>query len=158
MRIIGMDIHRVSAEVVSFLDGKVTRLGRVSMQKEELVAFAQKELTHDDHVVIEATGNATCVTELLSPYVDRVVIANPKQVHMIAHAKTKTEKRVAERQRNEVAEAEYANFTSAWRTRPASLTIRSVDNSSRPPCETFSTTSVSVSLPGGEKSRMTPRR
>ncbi len=91
MRIIGMDIHRVSAEVVSLLDGKTRRLGRVSMQKEELVAFAQKELTHDDHVVIEATGNATCVTELLSPYVDRVVIANPKQVHMIAHAKTKTD-------------------------------------------------------------------
>lgn len=91
MRIIGMDIHRVAAEVVSLLEGKITRLGRVSMQKEDLVAFAQKELTHDDHVVIEATGNATCVTELLSPYVDRVVIANPKQVHMIAHAKIKTD-------------------------------------------------------------------
>ncbi len=91
MRMIGMDIHRVSAEVVSFLEGKTARLGRVSMQKEELVAFAQKELTHDDHVVIEATGNATCVTELLSPYVVRAVIANPKQFHMIAHAKTKTD-------------------------------------------------------------------
>ena len=32
-------IHRVAAEVVSFLDGRITRLGRVSMQKEDLVAF-----------------------------------------------------------------------------------------------------------------------
>jgi transposase len=61
------------------------------MRREELAAFAQKELTHDDHVVIEATGNASAVTEVLSPYVDRVVIANPRQVHMIAHARIKTD-------------------------------------------------------------------
>lgn len=54
-------------------------------------AFARKELTHDDHVVIEATGNAAAVAEVLSPYVDRIVIANPKRVHMIAHAKVKTD-------------------------------------------------------------------
>jgi transposase len=42
-------------------------------------------------VVIEATGNAAAVVDVLSPYVDRVVIANPKQVRMIAHAKVKTD-------------------------------------------------------------------
>ena len=41
--------------------------------------------------MIEATGNAAAVAEVLSPYVDRIVIANPKQVHMIAHAKVKTD-------------------------------------------------------------------
>ena len=91
MRIVGMDIHRVAAEAVILLDGTISRLGRVPMRKEELAAFAQKELTYDDHVVIEATGNASPVTEVLSPYVDRVVVANPKQVHMIAHAKIKTD-------------------------------------------------------------------
>lgn len=91
MRIIGMDIHRVAAEVVSLLDGKVVKLGRVQMLRPTLKEFASKELTHDDDVVIEATGNAAAVTEVLSPYVDRVVIANPKQVHMIAHAKVKTD-------------------------------------------------------------------
>ncbi|GAB1584230.1 IS110 family transposase [Phyllobacterium phragmitis] len=91
MRIIGMDIHRVAAEVVSLLDGEIIRLGRVQMLREKLEAFAKKELTHDDHVVIEATGNAAAVAKVLSPYVDRVVIANPKQVHMIAHAKVKTD-------------------------------------------------------------------
>ncbi|WP_352725014.1 transposase [Mesorhizobium sp. M0500] len=58
---------------------------------DKLEEFARKELTHDDHVVIEATGNAAAVAEVLSPYVDRIVIANPKQVHMIAHAKVKTD-------------------------------------------------------------------
>ncbi len=42
-------------------------------------------------MVIEATGNAAAVVDVLSPYVDRVVIANPKQVRMIAHAKVKTD-------------------------------------------------------------------
>ncbi|WP_352884413.1 IS110 family transposase [Mesorhizobium sp. M0910] len=92
MRIIGMDIHRVAAEVVSLLDGEIVKLGRVQMLRNKLEEFARKELTHDDHVVIEATGNAAAVAEVLSPYVDRIVIANPKQVHMIAHAKVKTDK------------------------------------------------------------------
>ena len=91
MRIIGMDIHRVAAEVVSLLDGELAKLGRIPMLRESLEAFARKELTHDDHVVVEATGNAAAVVDVLSPYVDRVVIANPKQVRMIAHAKIKTD-------------------------------------------------------------------
>lgn len=67
MRIIGMDIHRVAAEVVALVEGKISKLGRVPMLREHLEAFAEKELTHDDHVVIEATGNAASVAELLTP-------------------------------------------------------------------------------------------
>lgn len=91
MRIIGMDIHRVAAEVVALHDGVFKKLGRIPMLREALEGFAKRELTHDDHVVVEATGNAAAVVELLAPYVDRVVIANPKQVRMIAHAKIKTD-------------------------------------------------------------------
>ncbi len=91
MRIIGMDIHRVAAEVVVLFEGKLKKLGRVPMLREHLEAFARRELTHDDHVVIEATGNAASVVELLAPFVERVIVANPKQVRMIAHAKIKTD-------------------------------------------------------------------
>jgi transposase len=91
MRIIGMDIHRVAAEVVMLCEGELTKLRRVPMLRDQLEDFARKELTHDDHVVIEATGNAATVAGLLEPFVDRVVIANPKQVRMIAHAKIKTD-------------------------------------------------------------------
>ena len=79
MRFIGMDIHRVAAEVVSLLDGEIVKLGRVQMLRNKLEEFARRELTHDDHVVIEATGNAAAVAEVLSPYVNRIVIANPKR-------------------------------------------------------------------------------
>jgi transposase len=90
MRIIGMDIHRVAAEAVALLDGQLVKLGRIPMLRERLEAFARKEFTHDDHVV-EATGNAAAVVEVLAPHVNRVVIANPKQVRLIAHAKIKTD-------------------------------------------------------------------
>jgi len=90
VRIIGMDIHRVAAEAVALLDGKLEKLGRIPMLRESLEEFARRELTHDDHVIVEATGNAAAVVEVLSPHVDRVVIANPKQVRLIAHAKIKT--------------------------------------------------------------------
>ena len=92
MRVIGMDIHRVFAEVVALSDGKVTRLGRVDMRRDRLEAFARSTLTRDDHVVVEATGNAAAVVEVLGPHVGRVVVANPKQVRLIADAKVKTDR------------------------------------------------------------------
>ena len=92
MRIIGMDIHRVFAEVVALRDGKLTRLGRVDMRRDRLEAFARSTLTRDDHVVVEATGNAAAVVEVLGPHVGRVVVANPKQVRLIADAKVKTDR------------------------------------------------------------------
>lgn len=91
MRIVGMDIHRVAAEVALLADGELRRLGRVPMRRADLEAFTRQELTHDDHVIVEATGNAAAVVEVLSPYVHRVVIANPKLVRLIAYAKIKTD-------------------------------------------------------------------
>ena len=70
--------------------GKLVRLGRIGMTRDHLEAFA-KTLTHDDHVVLEATGNAAAVVEAIAPHVGRVVVANPRQVRLIAHAKIKTD-------------------------------------------------------------------
>jgi len=91
MRVIGMDVHRVAAEVAALEEGKLRRLGRVPMLRDDLDAFASREFTHDDHVVIEATGNAAAVAGVLAPHVGRVIIASPKQVRLIAHAKIKTD-------------------------------------------------------------------
>lgn len=41
---------------------------------------------------LEATGNAMAVVRVLSPYVGRVIVANPMQVKAIAHARIKTDK------------------------------------------------------------------
>ena len=78
MRVVGLDIHRVFAEAVMLKDGTVQRLGRIGMTRDHLAAFAQS-LTHDDAVVIEATGNASAVAEVIRAHVGRVVIANPRR-------------------------------------------------------------------------------
>ena len=90
MRVIGLDIHRIFAEAVMLEDGAVRRLGRIGMTRDHLAAFA-KTLTSDDHVVVEATGNASAVTEVIRPHVGRVMIANPRQVRLIAEARIKTD-------------------------------------------------------------------
>lgn len=90
MRIIGLDIHRAFAEAVAWEDGRLRRLGRVDMRRDLLDAFAAK-LSLDDVVVIEATGNASSAAAVVAPHVKKVVIANPKQVRIIAYAKIKTD-------------------------------------------------------------------
>ena len=91
MRIIGLDIHRAVAEAVVLEDGTARRLGRVDMTRESLQAFAAR-LLPTDHVVVEATGNAAAVVDILAPKVARVVVANPLQVHLIAPDITKNGK------------------------------------------------------------------
>lgn len=39
----------------------------VPMLRERLEEFARTELPHDDHVIVEATGNAAAVIEVLAP-------------------------------------------------------------------------------------------
>jgi transposase len=90
MRIIGLDIHRVFAEAVALEDGVFKRLGRIGMTRDHLASFA-RTLCATDHIVVEATGNATAVTDILAPHVARVAVANPVQVHLVAKAKIKTD-------------------------------------------------------------------
>ena len=70
MRVIGMDIHRTFAEAVMIDGDRLIRLGRIKMSRDHLAAFAAK-LTSEDHLVIEATGNAHAVVEAVAPFVPR---------------------------------------------------------------------------------------
>ena len=90
-RVIGMDIHRTFGEVVIWEEGKLRHAGRVDMTRTALEGFG-KSLLATDEVVIEATGNCMAVSRVLSPFVARVVIANPLQVKAIAHAHVKSDK------------------------------------------------------------------
>lgn len=90
-RVIGIDIHRTFGEVVFWEEGRLCRAGRIDMTRTALEGFG-KSLLATDAVVIEATGNCMAVSRMLSPFVKRVVIANPLQVKAIAHAHVKTDK------------------------------------------------------------------
>lgn len=90
-RVIGIDIHRTFGEVVIWESGVLRHAGRVDMTRTGLEGFG-KRLQPTDEVVIEATGNCMAVSRVLSPFVARVIIANPLQVKAIAHAHVKTDK------------------------------------------------------------------
>jgi transposase len=90
-RVIGIDIHRTFGEVVIWEEGRIKHAGRVDMTRTALEGFG-KGLRSTDEVVIEATGNCMAVSRVLSPFVARVIIANPLQVKAIAHAHVKTDK------------------------------------------------------------------
>jgi transposase len=90
-RVIGIDIHRTFGEVVFWEEGRLRHDGRIDMTRTALEGFG-KSLLATDEVVIEATGNCMAVSRILSPFVKRVVIANPLQVKAIAHAHVKTDK------------------------------------------------------------------
>lgn len=91
MRSIGMDVHRSFAQVTVFDRGKFTAEFRIELEHDAVAAFGQS-LRKDDEVVLAATGNTSAIVRLLTPFVARVVIANPLQVKAIAHARVKTDK------------------------------------------------------------------
>lgn len=91
MRIIALDVHRSFAQMAILETGKIRDAGRIDLERSRLLQFAMK-LKSDDEIVIEATGNTSAIVRLLSPFVGRVVIANPILVRAIAWAKVKTDK------------------------------------------------------------------
>jgi hypothetical protein len=90
-RVIGMDLHRTLAEVVFWEDGRLRWYGRADMTRSGLEGFG-RSLSRNGEVVTTATGNAMAAARVLSPYVARVVMANPLQVKAIAQAHVNTDK------------------------------------------------------------------
>lgn len=91
MRIIALDVHRSFAQTAILENGKLRDGGKIDLEYSRLLRFARK-LKPDDEIVIEATGNTSAIVRVLSPFVGRVVIANPILVRAIAWAKVKTDK------------------------------------------------------------------
>lgn len=119
MRSIGMDVHRSFAQVAILEDGKTTEV-RIDLDHDAVVAFGQT-LRPDDEVVLEATGNTAAIVRLLTPFVARVVIANPLQVKAIAHARVKTDKVDA----RILAQLHAANFLpEVWAADDRTLNLR----------------------------------
>ena len=82
-RLLGLDIHRTFGEVVIWENGLTRHEGRVEMTRTALEGFG-RQLLKTDEAMIEATGNCMAVSRVLTPYVARLVIANPLQVKAIA--------------------------------------------------------------------------
>ena len=91
MRVIGLDVSRSVAEVAYLQDGLLRSGGQIALRRSELEKFAAR-LGVGDHAVLEATGNTAAIVAILKKHAERVVVANPLQVRLIAEARIKTDK------------------------------------------------------------------
>jgi len=90
-RFVGLDLHKEYG-VVAAVDARqqvLLKPRRISL--DDLTEWAEGHLGPEDAVVLEATGNAWFVYDLLAPRVGRCVVANPLQVKWIAAAAVKTD-------------------------------------------------------------------
>lgn len=94
MRFIGLDVHLDFCEIAICEAGKVRSAGRVPSSPEGVQVLANS-LGPDDHVALEATGNALAIARLLEPHAARVVVAATKELRAITEAKVKTDHRDA---------------------------------------------------------------
>ena len=91
MRFIGLDVHLDFCEVAIIEQGRVRSGGRVPSTPAGLEILANS-LAADDHVALEATGNALAIARLLEPHVAGVVVAARKELRAISEAKVKTDR------------------------------------------------------------------
>lgn len=92
-RFVALDVHK-SYLVVGAVDAAQTVV--LSPRKVDARRFdewARQHLRLTDIVVFEVTTNAWALYDLLTPLVAQVVVANPAQVEVIAHALVKTDTR-----------------------------------------------------------------
>ena len=90
-RCIGLDVHRDFCEVAIWEVGRVRSAGRVRSRPEALEEFAAN-LGAGDEIVLEATSGAREVARILTPHVNRVVIANTHRLAAISESKKKTDR------------------------------------------------------------------
>ena len=93
IRFVGLDIHKRIVQAC-LLDeaGHVLGQQRFSLSRQSLFDFAQRQLTPEDRVAVEATTNTWAVVAVLKPHVAEVVVSNPLTTKAIASAKVKTDK------------------------------------------------------------------
>ena len=84
-------MHRDFCEVAICERGRARSAGRIDTTREALELFAAS-LAPDDRVVLESTGNALAIANILRGHVAEVVLANPMQVRAISHAKVKNDR------------------------------------------------------------------
>ena len=94
MRFIGLDVHLDFCEVAICEAGRVRSGGRVPTSPQGLQVLANS-LGPEDHVALEATGNALAIARRLEPHVARVVVATRTELRAITEAKVKTDRRDA---------------------------------------------------------------
>src|SRR3954462_6368864 len=99
-RFIGLDVHRDFCEVAISEGGPARSAGRVATRRGPLPLVPAAPApggpggveAPGDTAVLEATGNALAIAGILAAHVAEVVLAHPKRLRAISHAKIKTDR------------------------------------------------------------------
>lgn len=122
VRFVGCDVHKRTAVFTILLeDGKVSATYTVPVTREALAGFAQRQLSLEDRLAMEATTNTWAVAAVLRPFVAEIVIGNPLRVRAIAEAKIKTDK-VDSRVLAELLRCDY--LPRVWQPDPETQRLR----------------------------------
>ena len=95
MRYIGVDLHRrlLVACVIEVRDGVRTVVERArwtNRQTEEMLSFLERQRPFQ--IVMEATATYDWFAELCEPLAERIVLAHPRKLRVIAESTRKTDK------------------------------------------------------------------
>ena len=90
-RYFGMDIHRDYAVLAAVSRPKEMVMSPRRVDFVKLEAWLRANLRPEDEVALEATVNAWTVHDLVSPLVARCVVADARQIRLIANASVKTD-------------------------------------------------------------------
>jgi transposase len=92
MNFIGVDLHKriITVCVMNEKLSVVTRKTLYSIRPEEIVEFFRQHAPFK--VVVEATASYLWFAELLEPLAEKIVLANPKKLRVIAESTKKTDR------------------------------------------------------------------
>lgn len=90
-RFVGIDLHKHFLVIAAVDAHQQVVLKPKRINLDDFPSWAQAHLGPSDAVVLEATGNAWYLYDLLAPLVGRCLVANPRQVKWIAAAAVKTD-------------------------------------------------------------------
>ena len=83
LRFVVCDVHKRTAVFTILLEGgTLFATYTVPVTREVLAAFAERQLSREDRLAMEATTNTWAVTGVLRPFVKEIVIGNPLRVRM----------------------------------------------------------------------------
>jgi transposase len=94
-RYVGLDVHKAHVMVAIVDAQQAVLLKPCKVSSTQFQKWAEGHLGSSDQVVLEASGDAWLLVDQLQPLVERVVVANPNRVKLIASSMVKTDKRDA---------------------------------------------------------------
>jgi len=91
-RFVALDLHKYYVVVAAANRDQEVVLKPKRLAISDLAAWAKANLLPTDQVVVESTANAWTVHDMVKPFVQRCLVADPRQVKWIANAAVKTDK------------------------------------------------------------------